>query len=143
MAKEMGKWSKEHVQNLKNAAVVGIAGSIPMLVQASPVNTGQYASSWDMSVGELNIILGNYAPHAPIIEAGARPFTPPIAPLLAWAKRVLQDGSQPPEYSPRVRALAWGVRKKIEKEGMKPRRVMEKALPMIIQNIKKEFEKIG
>ena len=141
-ADELGKFTQERLPEFKKAAVIGIARSIPTLVENSPVDTGQYAASWDFTVGETSIILGNYAPHAAIIEYGTRPFRPPIAPLLAWAKRVLKDNSQPPDYSSRVWALAKATQKKIEAHGMQPRKVMEKTLPQIIQNIKEEFSKL-
>jgi len=118
--------------------VSGVAKSIPDLVQASPVDTGLYAASWDFTVEEKSVILGNYAPYAGIIEQGARPFTPPIGPLLAWAKRVLRDRSQPPDYSPEVWALARGTQNKIAAQGMQPRHILEKTLPKIMQNIKEE-----
>ena len=117
--------------------------SIPDLVSKSPVDTGQYANSWDVTLTEQSAILGNFAPHASVIERGARPFKPPIGPLLAWAKRVLGSSAQPPKYDSEVWGLAIGVQKKIEKEGMQPKNVLEKALPKIIANIKEEFEKIG
>ena len=141
-ANELGKFNHARLEEYKKAAVIGVVSSIPALVENSPIDTGQYAASWDFSIGEANVILGNFAPHAPVIEYGARPFRPPIAPLLAWAKRVLQDPSQPPAYSSRVWALAKHTQKKIERVGMMPRRVMEKHIPMIIENIKKEFAKL-
>jgi len=139
-AKELGAYSNKQMSHFKKAVKVGVMQSIPNLVAASPVDTGLYASSWDMTVTESSVILGNYAPHAAIIEYGARPFTPPIGPLLAWAKRVLKDPSQPPEYSDQVWALARGTQKKIAREGMKPRGIMEKELPNIMMNIRKAYE---
>jgi len=122
----------------KKAIISGMAKSIPLLVEASPVDTGAYAQSWDFSYDERSAIIGNYAPHAAIIEYGARPFTPPIGPLLAWAKRVTQDGSQPPEYSSRVWALAKYTQKKISEEGMSPKSVLGGNIDAIIRNIKQE-----
>lgn len=127
----------------KNAVAAGVARSLPDLVAASPVDTGLYAQSWRMTNDEKSVVLGNDAPHAPIIEFGARPFSPPIEPLLAWAKRVLNDSSQPPEYSPEVKALAWGVKKKIEREGMAPRAVLSGMLDTIIDNIILELNNLG
>lgn len=143
LAKELGAVSEAHIANLKKATGLGVAKSIPDLVAASPMDTGLYAQSWDFTVNEKGVILGNYAPHAPIIEHGARPFTPPIRPLLAWAKRVLRDPSQPPNYSDEVWKLAIGTQKKIAREGMKPQKVMENMIPTIIENIKQEYLKIG
>lgn len=141
-AKELGKFTDSKLKDYKKAAVKGIVESIPILVKASPVDTGLYAASWDFSVEEESIILGNYAPYAGIIEDGTRPFTPPIGPLLAWAKRVLQDPSQPPDYSSQVWALAKGTQAKIAAQGMQPRHIMRDAIPQIIENIKAEFKKL-
>lgn len=141
LAKELGAWSDSHMDNLHKATVLGIAKSIPMLVENSPVDTGLYAQSWDFTETEFGAVVGNYAPHAAIIEYGARPFTPPIAPLLAWAKRVLGDASQPPDYSDEVWALARGTQNKIRQRGMEPKNIMQNAIPKILENIRQEYER--
>ncbi len=139
LGKEIKNFAESAVEEQKKAITRGLTRSLPMLAAASPVDTGQYAASWDMTVDEQKATIGNYAPHAPIIEYGARPFTPPLGPLLSWAKRVLQDPGQPPNYSPKVWALARGTQRKIAREGMKPRFVLTNALPDIIRNIEAEF----
>lgn len=139
--------TERDVERLKEATYTGLLRSIPLLVQRSPVDTGQYASSWGVERRPEEVLIGNYAPHAPIIEYGARPFTPPIGPLLAWAKRVLQDPvtpsnpQDPSDYSEEVRALAFAVQKKISERGMPPRQILEKATPDIIQNIIEEYRR--
>lgn len=140
LADELGAHTQAEIERLRLATISGVARSIPDLVAASPVDTGLYAQSWDFTPTESGAIVGNYAPHAAVIEYGARPFTPPIGPLLAWAKRVLQDGSQPPSYSPEVWALARGVQRKIAAQGMQPKRILEQAIPDIILNIRREYE---
>lgn len=142
-AKELGIHNKEHLAKLQEATLLGIAQAVPLLVETSPVDTGLYAQSWQFRKEEFGAILGNTAPHASIIEYGARPFTPPIGPLLAWAKRVLMDPSQPPDYSPEVWGLAKGTQKKISEEGMRPKHVMENAIPEIIENIKAEYMRMN
>lgn len=142
-APELGRFTTTRLKELRDATAKGVAHSLPDLVAASPVDTGLYAASWQMTVEEQAVTVGNSAPHAPIIEYGARPFTPPIAPLLAWAKRVLQDPSQPPDYSPEVWRLARGVQKKIAAQGMKPRNILQNMIPSIIENIREEYRKIG
>lgn len=128
------------LEQVKKGTVSGLARSIPDLVAASPVDTGLYAQSWTFEADETRAVLGNFSPYAAIIEDGARPFTPPIGPLLAWAKRVLKDSSQPPHYSEAVRSLAYGVQKKIAAQGMKPRKILENMIPQIIENIRREIE---
>lgn len=141
-AKELKDFSKATIEQQRQAVAGGVMNSHRDLVAASPVDTGQYAASWDFTMTEQSAILGNYAPHAPIIEKGARPFTPPIAPLLAWAKRVLKNSSQPPDYDSEVWGLAKAVQKKISEEGMAPRNVLEKMLPKILENIQLELKRV-
>lgn len=150
-ANELGKFSQMSIKKKRQAVVSGVARSIPDLVAHSPVDTGLYAASWDFTVEENAVIIGNYAPYAGIIEYGTRPFKPPIGPLLAWAKRVLtgtkteegtkvQTGQPETDYTSDVWALAIGTQKKIEKFGMAPRHVMENEIPNIIANIKAELQ---
>lgn len=158
-AKELGVWSDNAIKDLRDATARGVSRSIPDLVAASPVDTGLYAQSWDMSVEETAVILGNYAPYAGVIEYGTMPYKPPIGPLLQWAKRVLtkaewtdretgetrilRDTGQPEsDYTPEVWALAISVQKKIEQRGILPKHVMENAIPGIIRRIKEEMEKL-
>lgn len=137
--KDFGKATLEHQ---KKAVVRGLYRSLPGLVKDSPVDTGLYAQSWKVTEQDNGAIIGNTAPHAAVIEYGARPFTPPIAPLLAWAKRVLRNGSQPPNYDSQVWGLAKGVQKKISVYGMKPHRVLFNALPKIVENIGHELKAV-
>lgn len=137
--KALEEFSGMHISNIKKGVTSGIARSLVDLVQASPVDTGLYAQSWDFTADETKAVLGNYAPHAPIIEFGARPFTPPMRPLLEWAKRVLKDPSQPPKFSSPVWALATATRNKIMDQGIKPRHILQNMIPKIIENIKEEL----
>lgn len=148
--KELGDFAKQSLEEQRAAVAKGIARSIPDLVAASPVDTGLYAASWDFTVGERSAIIGNYAPYAGIIEYGARPFTPPLGPLLAWAKRVLtgrrgedghviQTGQPETGYSPEVWALAKATQKKIAAHGMEPKHILENMIPKIIENIREEM----
>ena len=143
LADEIPEFAKATAEKQRKAVVLGLTRSLPMMAELSPVDTGLYAQSWDLTVTEEKAIFGNYAPHAPIIEYGARPFTPPLAPLLAWAKRVLQDASQPPNYSQHVWALARYTQNKITQEGMKPKAILQNAMPMILDNIKAELRRLG
>jgi len=139
LAKELGKFGHVSLANQKKAVGRAIVAAMPRLVAASPIDTGLYAQSWDFTLDEEKAVIGNYAPHGAVIEFGARPFTPPLTPLLAWAKRVLKDPSQPPSYSPQVQRLARGTQAKIARVGMKPHHILENEIPKIIEDIKKEL----
>lgn len=140
--KEFKKFQKLLLEEQKAVVAKSIVDYYPIIVQNSPIDTGLFAQSWDLIEDEKAILLGNYAPHAPIVEYGARPFKPPLQPLLQWAKRVLNDPGQFP-YSDRVWALAKYTQAKIEREGIKPHNIMEKAIPEILNNIKMELEKLS
>lgn len=119
----------------------GVLAGQRIVMEKSPVDTGLYQSSWSTQImGFGHVQLGNTAPHAPIIEFGARPHTPAILPLLFWAKRVLKDQSQPPNFSPQVWGLAKGVQKKIAREGQKPKHVLTNSLPEILELVEREIE---
>lgn len=137
----LNQFSEDHIDFIRDSVVRGIIRSLPDLIKNSPVDTGQYANSWDYRADEKSATIGNYAPHAPIIEFGARPHRPPLKPLLEWAKRVLQDPSQPPDYSNHVWALAIYTRNKIEKYGQAPKHVMTNQIPMIIERIDEELKR--
>jgi len=140
LASELGIAARDIQEAQRGIVANAIIKEFPNIIKNSPVDTGLFSQSWDLVQTETSMLLGNYAPHASIIEYGARPFTPPIGPLLAWAKRVLQDPSQPPEYSSDVWGLAKGTQKKISELGMQPKGVMEKAIPKIIDQIKIDIE---
>lgn len=142
LSKELGNFADKSLEQQKTAVVAGLYRSLPGLVKASPVDTGLYAQSWDVKHDNKGAQIGNFAPHGPIIEFGARPFVPPIGPLLAWAKRVLKDGSQPPNYSSNVWALAKYTQKKISQVGMAPKHILENAIPDILKNIELEMDKV-
>ena len=62
------------------------------------------------------------APHAPMIEYGTRPFFPPVAPLVEWAKR---KGFATTEEE--AKGVAFAVAKAISQRGIEPRRFFSKA----------------
>ena len=144
--KDAGRvWERANAEvreRIHRGLVSGVLAGQKVVVEASPVDTGLYQASWDTRIKSPgNVQLGNSAPHAPVIEYGARPHRPPIGPLLAWAKRVLKDPSHPPNYSPEVWRLAVGTQKKIEQYGQAPRHVLTKAIAEIVKLIQREIKR--
>lgn len=129
--KELKKHSEKNIELYKQTVAETLVDYMAVLVQNSPVDTGLYAQSWSMDVNEKRALIGNFAPHAPIIEFGARPFTPPIGPLLNWARRVLQK----PEIDSHCWALAKHVQQKISEEGMEPKHILGDAIEKIVEEI--------
>ena len=141
--KEFGKDSKylkRHKKQIYEAVYNGCLQSVEPMAKRSPVDTGLYASAWETrKVNQDLISFGNTAPYAVVIEKGARPFSPPIGPLLAWASRQLQL----PEEHPEVRSFAYGIKKTIEREGMEPKNILEKGIEeVVLPNIRDEIDRV-
>ena len=80
---------------------------------------------------------GKLAPYAAYIEYGTAPHHPPVAPLIAWAKR---------NKFKNPKNVAWAIAKKMEKEGTSPKpflrqavMIVEQRLPEIWQNTLSRF----
>lgn len=136
-SEELREYAEEDMEKYKKSVIDALIKNFQMLVKNSPVDTGLYAQSWDLIVTEKTALLGNYAPHAPVIEFGARPFTPPLSPLLHWAKRVLKKQG----FTSEVWALAKYTQKKIEEKGMAPKHVLTDSLNKILNDIRMNLRK--
>lgn len=150
LASENLNFTEEMTVNLMDGVERGLMRALPALIADTPVDTGQMAASWKVERHEAHsVLLLNDAPHAAAVEFGARPFTPPIGPLLAWAKRVLQDPQTPDDpndpasYSREVRSLAFAVQNKIREQGMKPHNIVENNMEKILQAIVAEWKGEG
>ena len=131
-AKEFGQGHK-FLESQKKTVIKGVyegcLASVGPIAERSPVDTGAYASAWKVEKkGDEEVIIGNTVPYAIVIELGSEPFKAPIGPLLEWTARVLQK----PVDDPEVKKMAWAVKKKIEKYGMEPKHILEKAIKEII-----------
>jgi hypothetical protein len=83
------------------------------------VDRGRLVQSNVLVLTPDGCIVRNDAPYAAPLEYGARPFAPPIQPLIDWAAR---KGFADPK------AVAWAVRQTFKTKGMKPKRFFAKAL---------------
>jgi hypothetical protein len=133
--------------------------------RSGPRDTGAYRLGWETRrrVGGRGargsaprVELVNTTPYSGIIEQGARPFWPPLAPLLEWARRkagalalgghfslsarsftARKDGSLKfrgsaslnTEDSAEVMAFARGVQRKIARDGLPAHWIMRRHLP--------------
>ena len=136
-SEELKKYSEKNIEAYKKSVIDALLKAVVDIVKNSPVDTGLFAQSWDLIITEKDAIIGNYAPHAPIIEFGARPFTPPIAPLLEWARRVLKKS----EIDDHCWALAKYTQQKIASEGMKPKHILTNQLDSILNDIRINLSK--
>jgi hypothetical protein len=83
------------------------------------VDRGSLVQQTNLVLTPTGANVRNDAPHAAPQEYGSRPFSAPLQPLLEWAER---KGFADPK------AVAWAVRTKFLREGMKPKRFFAKAL---------------
>jgi len=141
-AKELGKkFTESQKKEVIDATYDALLQAVEPMAKESPVDTGLYAASWEVKKeGEDTVSFGNTAPYAFVVEKGARPFSPPIQPLIEWAGRKMQ---LPPDH-PEVRRFAWAIKRKFEREGMEPKNVLEKGIDdILIPKMKQALDKIG
>lgn len=111
-----------------------------LMVAKTPVDTGQLRASWKVKKGSVSgtrrkavlAELINDAPHAGIVEKGARPHKvnrAGIKALTAWAWRHFPGAD--PKF---IRRIVWGVVKKLRTKGQKPTH--------FVKNNRKEAERM-
>ena len=141
-AKTLGKkFVESQKEEVVKATYDALLRSVEPMTERSPVDTGLYASSWEVKkLDENTVAFGNTTPvYAYVLEYGARPFEAPIQPLLEWAGRKLQL----PVDHPEVQRFAWAVKRKIAREGSEPKKILEKGIDeVLIPNMKKALDKI-
>lgn len=128
--RELGRLLLEDQERLRaevHDAIVDAAQVATRLIRSRvPIDTGELRRSVHVTetAGGAEVVYD--APYAAAEEAGTRPFWPPLAPLLAWAKRQapnlgLDEGA--------VYGFAKAVQKKIAREGIKAKWFERDSLP--------------
>ena len=116
-----------------------------ILVNETPVDQGQLRASWKVrrAVAGLEAILLNDAPHAGVIEAGARPHPVSAAgreAIANWAWRNRRTlGIQTREDAVRV---AWAIAAKIRREGQVGQFFVRKSLPAVGRALVHEVDRM-
>ena len=103
-----------------------------MVVEAAPKDTGHLRQSicarQDFITRAVEIVLD--APHAAIVELGARPHMAPIEPLIDWVHRHADAfGAATPEDEMRI---ARAVQHKIAEAGTEPTFFVRDSLPALV-----------
>jgi len=106
------------------------------------VDTGDLKNSVTVTRVTDGALVTVDSPYAAPLEYGARPFTPPLAPLAEWA---LRKGLANDEAA--AMRIARGIQKKFQTEGIPPRSFFRNALrnaePGIRADINKECSRLG
>lgn len=125
------------IRGLRSAAARGVADVVQAIQVASPwpaVDTGRLARSVEHSNLPRGGRVSVDAPHAAVMELGARPFWPPIEPLEAWAVRKFGVDEDEAEE------IARSVQLKIATFGIEPRRYFADAMRSIRKLVPIEVE---
>lgn len=147
--KELAGKLKAHNEEAKKALRRGANSAahraVLLLKEKSPVDQGQYRNAWQVKRGADGMpSIGNDAPHAGIIERGARPHPVSeegIEALTAWAMRRL--GLDEKE----ARGVAFAIAKKLRERGQEPKWIVRNAMNEIVkitrQEVEAELRRIG
>ncbi len=115
-------------KGLRSAALRGVGVVVQEIDTAKPhpaVNTGGMRQSARAEVTSDGAAVVVDAPHAAVMNDGARPFRPPLGPLIIWAKRKFGVDER------EARRIARNVQRKIEAMGIEPRFFFDKAMKRI------------
>lgn len=143
--KQYQEWLRQQPQQIQGAVVRGLRSAaqrgVGIIVQeidtAQPhpaVNTGGMRQSARAVNTPDGAIVEVDAPHAAIINNGARPFNPPIRPLVVWAMRKFGVTER------EAWRIAKGVAKKIAAQGIEPRFFFDKAMKRIEEIVDQEVQ---
>lgn len=129
-----------------------------------PVDRGEYKAGLEIRKvrmpgkghDRIQIRLEANAPHSGVIEQGARPFYPPLAPLVEWAKRKAAElgivklgvgerfkgtASLNKRQNAEAERFARGVQQAIGRRGLPPHYPMLKHLPYALKRLDAAFKK--
>lgn len=155
---EVARLLQEHGQRVKRAIAVGAQRGAQrgrsIIVRETPVDQGQLRNSWKVSNGGQDSVaeLYNDAPHAGIVEAGARPH--PVSEegreaLYQWVRRnrasfgfATKSGRAKKvteQIEQQMRAIAEGIARKLRAKGQEPTHFVKKSLPALTEAARDEI----
>lgn len=118
---------------------------------AKLVDTGLLAGSWSRHETKDGVEVSNDAPYAgPRLELGARPFRPPLQPLIEWAERKAGDlgivklkkgasfkgrASLTDPQRAEAKRIAFAIQSKYAKVGIKPLYMVRNRIPYALRQL--------
>jgi hypothetical protein len=134
-----------------------------IIVPRTPTDLGQLRASWKVKAAELVAELLNDAPHAGIVELGARPHKVSAEgwqALYEWVRRhpelygqkrprtkvsaTLEQQAQLGPFKgldPEISSITWAIVKKIQKYGQKPTYFVRNSLEVLRKALQLEVER--
>lgn len=147
---------REILRGIRSAAVRGRTEIVGRTNEADKVYLGHFKNAWRILSlgGDKGWELVNDAPHAGIVERGARPHKVGMAAVEAireWVRRkglrVSVGGGKPRALTaseaaddPVVNQMTWAIVQKIEREGQRPTFLVRDALPTLLRQLQEEVE---
>lgn len=141
---ELGERIKEdHAKFMREIAyahAVAAQKGVRVIRARAPVDTGTLRRSIDVevtgAVRGLVALISDDTPYAAAQEAGTRPFTPPIGPLIDWATRQAPNLGLDDDA---IEAFAYGVQKAIAARGIRARWFTRDAQPELGMILEQEL----
>lgn len=126
---------KVQTRGVKRALRRAADRGVDVLRSATPVDQGEMIRAWRVIPrADGSLLIKNDAPHAGIIERGARPHPVSEEGRLAirdWAER---HGFDDPE------AASWGIVNKIKKEGSRAHWILRDSKQVLVEILHGELE---
>jgi len=125
------------IRGLRSAAARGVTEVVQAMHATTPHppnDTGELMRSVEHSALPRGGRVAVDAPHAAVMENGARPFRPPLAPLVHWAKRKFGVNDK------EAKRIARAVQRKIATTGIAPRGYFRRAMRNIRKLVPIEVE---
>ncbi len=121
---------------VRRAVVLAAGRGVEVVRDNEPVDLANMRKATEVWPGErpsevARIVVD--APYAAAQEVGTRPFTPPIAPLVAWASR---HGAADNDEA---WAMAYGIQKAIATRGIRATWFASKSMPVLVDLIVREI----
>jgi hypothetical protein len=125
------------IKGLRSAAARGVGEVVQSINTASPhppIDRGELARSVEHSTLAKGGRIAVDAPHAAVMETGARPFWPPLFPLQDWAQRKFGVDEDEAEE------IATAIQLSIAMVGIEPRHYFKGAMVNIRKLVPIEVE---
>ena len=137
LAKLLEKRAQESPEVFRRASVVAAQRARTALVKKTPVDQGIMKNAWHTVTTADGARVENLAPHAGIVEGGARPHpvsAEGIAALTEWA---IRKGYAKDEKE--AAPIVWGIVKRLKTEGQKGLFIARDLLPQASRWLGEEF----
>lgn len=122
-----------------------------VVVRATPSDRGIARGAWDVEQTSDGALLYNDAPHAGVLEFGARPHKPPLLPILRWVvrkfglnlrKRGKRSFESIKEVPWTTYLVAKSIQENIAKNGAQPNYMVGNNLPTLNKYLADETKRV-